>query len=99
MSENKKIHYKGKSAIDIGVGEFRQSFKPGETATIEDARFRNELLDRDDFTEAMPRARPAGKRKQVAVARTPRTATPVVPEPSGPAPDDETGPKTDDDKK
>lgn len=46
---SKKVHFTGETAVEIGVGNFRRSFKPDEVAEIKDPFFRLALLDREDF--------------------------------------------------
>lgn len=46
---SKKVHYTGETAVEIGVGNFKRSFEPGEVAEIKDPFFRLALLDRADF--------------------------------------------------
>ncbi len=69
-----RVHYKGKSAVEIRVGNHQRTFQPDEVAEIEDPRFRIDLLDNDDFELTNADERPGEKPARKANAKAKQRA-------------------------
>lgn len=86
MSEEKtRVHYTGKSPIEIRVGEFHRKFRPDQVAEVKDARFRADLLERPDFKSTELETRPGKTKSHAPAKKTEKPAAEKAPAASAPA--------------
>ncbi|QQS33494.1 MAG: hypothetical protein IPM50_02615 [Acidobacteriota bacterium] len=85
--ESKFVQYTGKAPIEVAVGEFRVSFRPGAAKAVEDPRFRMVLLAMNLFRSATKRISPRtpAPQKKTPAAKTPEPKTVVTDEPTAAA--------------